>query len=133
MADRRLFTHPRQHFETTEERQLQIEQYQGWNRERLAIRVFAGAGEIVDCLLAISGEVDGVRYGSFLQSVMHKKYVIIAVFHEENDMALHNHRFSTAGSSIQKRLPVNPSDSTPAVPPIFSAAFRTIASPIPVP
>src|SRR6266705_7085855 len=59
-AEPRLFTHPRQHFETAQKRQLQIEQYQCRKRECLAICVLAAAAEIVDSLLPIRSKVDRV-------------------------------------------------------------------------
>src|SRR5262249_54557949 len=95
-----------------------------------AIPILPGATQVIHRRLAVRHDVHRIIYLRLFQAILHKEDVVGAVFNQEDGVT---HKFGLGCNSIQKRLPVNPSDSTPTLPLIRSAALRTMASPIPVP
>src|SRR5258708_7912123 len=98
-----------------------------------AVGVFPVAIEILQCLLAVGGQVQRQFQPRLSHSAPKKEYVVFVVLNEEYDFALLYHdTISADGSSIQNLLP-RPLDSRPTFPPILSTDFLTMARPIPVP
>src|SRR5215471_5988241 len=88
------------------------------------------AAQVIDCLLAISYNMQWAVNTGLAKGSLHEKNVIFAVFNQQkNTLCIHVGFFN----SIQKRQPVGSFASIPTEPPILSTALRTMANPIPVP
>src|SRR6266702_2648929 len=99
----------------------------------LTIAEFPFAIEIIDGLLPVVHNLQVKFNLRFLQGAPHEEHIVVVVLRKKNERLARVHAFSVAGNWIQNLLPLTPSDSTPAFPPMRSAALRTMARPMPVP
>ncbi len=84
-------------------------------------------------LLAVSDDAQGVDEAGLHEGALGEQDVVRVVLHHEDREIGQVHRHQAFSSSIQKRLPLRPSDSTPQVPSMRDTALRTMARPMPVP
>ena len=113
-------------------RHLEVQKNNEWEWKSDAVGVVTCADEIIHGHLAVGNDLKWTIDPALLEGMLHHEDVILIVLDQQDRFACH-FMSSALRSSIQKRLPLSPSDSTPAVPSMRCMAFRTMARPTPVP
>jgi len=75
---------PFEDFQPHHVRQFQVQKHEGREWELLAVGEFANALQIVNRLLAVAGDLNGVGEAYFLHGVLEKEHIIGIVFDLEN-------------------------------------------------
>src|SRR5579884_1368542 len=136
VSQKRLVAHPFEHFKSMDIGKFETEKNAVGQRMCRAVPKSAAAAEIIKRLTAVHGDMHWLRQFGLGQCAFHQEHIVFVILYQKNTARSHAGfcEYSSPGeSSIQKLLPLMPSDSTPARPPIFSTALRTMARPMPVP